>query len=71
MAWSTFPLANNKIQIAKPFKHDIPKIVVVKRYNQAWGNYMTNVTDYDYDCLPILQQWLRLLKIWKQSITIS
>ncbi len=32
---------------------------------QAWGDYMLNVTDYDYDY--ILAVWLRL-RLWLQSL---
>jgi len=46
----------------------IPEPVV---FNQTWGDYNTNVIDYDYDYLPPGRLRLRINKITMQSITIT
>ena len=37
--------------------------LIVRTQVQGWSDYMTNVIDYNYDYLPILQLRLRLLKM--------
>jgi len=38
---------------------------------QTWGDYSTNVIDYDYDYLPPARLRLRINKITMYSITIT
>jgi len=39
--------------------------------SQTWGEYITNVIDYDYDHLPHARLRLRINKIVMYSITIT